>query len=79
MKGLITSAARGAAALSRSFRQGEEILAIWSREGGIELWESGQVELLSETGAFPAPTRPADGGVLAAWEENGAIALRRLR
>jgi hypothetical protein len=35
-------------------------------------------EKLSEKGAFPALTALADGSVLAAWEEDGAIVTRQL-
>jgi hypothetical protein len=59
--------------------QGAKVFAIWTHAGGIELWESGKVASLSKTGAFPALTSLPGGGVLAAWEENGAISLRRFK
>ena len=58
---------------------GGKVFAIWSQAGGVEAWESGHVEALSKTGAFPALTTLPDGTALAAWEEEGGIALRRLR
>jgi len=58
---------------------GQKVFAIWSEAGGIEAWVSGKVEALSKTGAFPVLTSLPDGGVLAAWEEEGSIALRRLQ
>jgi hypothetical protein len=39
---------------------------------------SGAPERLSDDGAFPALLSLPDGAVLAAWEENGAIATRRI-
>jgi len=44
----------------------------------VEAWIDGKVELLSSAGAFPALSSLPRGGVLAAWEENGAIQVRRL-
>jgi len=58
---------------------GEKVFAIWNEAGGIAAWVSGQAEALSRTGAFPALTSLPDGGALAAWEEEGGIALRRLQ
>lgn len=59
--------------------RGDTAFAIWTQAGGVELWKSGQVESLSKNGAFPVLASLPDGDVLAAWEENGAISLRRLR
>jgi len=53
--------------------------AIWTTPQGIEAHVPGTASPLriSEAGAFPALTALPDGGVLAAWEENGAISLSR--
>jgi hypothetical protein len=47
---------------------------------GAELvaWVDGKTEVLTETASLPALTALPGGGVLAAWEENGGIAVRRL-
>jgi hypothetical protein len=36
------------------------------------------LEVLSDSGAFPSLCTLRAGGVLAAWEANGAIEIRRL-
>ena len=58
--------------------QASKVFAVWTHAGGIESWVSGRTALLSRTGAFPAVTNLPDGGVLAVWEENGGISVRRL-
>jgi hypothetical protein len=52
----------------------------WVSSTGIEVRAPGAASpaKLSEKGAFPALTPLADGSVLAAWEEDGAIATRQL-
>ena len=54
--------------------------AIWSAAGGIEarLPGSAAPAHLADGGAFPAIITLPDGSMLAAWEENGSIATRRL-
>ena len=54
--------------------------AIWSTTGGIEarLPGSAAPRHISDAGAFPALLALPDGSILAAWEENGSIATRRL-
>ncbi|MBZ5584032.1 MAG: glycoside hydrolase [Acidobacteriia bacterium] len=54
--------------------------AIWRSAQGIvaRLPGSAAVTTLSRTGASPAVAAWPDGAVLAAWEENGSIAIRRL-
>ncbi len=56
----------------------DRIYAIWSNGTKIESWSEDKIDVLSSAGAFPALTDLPDGGVLAAWEENGAIVTRRL-
>jgi len=52
----------------------------WSTPEGIVARMPGSAEVtrLSAAGAFPALTAMPDGAILAAWEENGALATRRL-
>jgi hypothetical protein len=68
---------------------GQDIALAEGRKGPVAVWVSGkQIRLLepgaalprtlSENGAFPSILSLPDGAVLAAWEENGAIATRRL-
>jgi hypothetical protein len=59
--------------------QGGKTVAIWSHAGAIEAWTSGRTESLSKNGAFPVAAGLSEGGILAAWEENGGIALRLLQ
>jgi hypothetical protein len=59
--------------------QSDRVFAIWTSGGRIESSASGRTETLSNDGAFPSVTRLPDGGVLAAWEEKGEIALKRLQ
>ncbi len=51
--------------------------AIWNAGGAIQLYTAGKTEKLADAGAFPAMVTLGDGAMLAAWEENGAIALRK--
>ena len=57
---------------------GEKIYAIWTSAGAIVAWTADKSMELAKSGAFPTLTSLTDGGVLAAWEENGAIVTRRL-
>lgn len=52
----------------------------WTREGGIDAVVPGKAGTvrLSESGSFPALLTLPDGAVLAAWEQDGTIATRRL-
>jgi hypothetical protein len=52
----------------------------WVSSTGVEVQTPGSPRptKLSQKGAFPALTALADGSVLAAWEEDGAIATQRL-
>ncbi len=59
--------------------QGGRQYAVWTRSGAIESWVSGKAEVLSDAGAFPVLAPLRSGGVLAAWEANGIIQMRRLR
>jgi hypothetical protein len=53
---------------------------IWSNPQGIQAVTPGSAEphRLSPTGGYPAITALPDGSVLAAWEENDSIVIRRL-
>ena len=44
----------------------------------VEVWIDGKLEQLAENGAFPSVLSLPGGGALAAWEEDGAIQIRRL-
>ena len=57
---------------------GNRTYALWSNGTRLEAWNDGKVEVLSTSGAFPSLVTLPAGGVLAAWEENGAIEVRRL-
>ncbi len=57
---------------------GSHTYALWSNGSKLEAWKDGKVEVLSSAGSFPSLCALAAGGVLAAWEENGAIEIRRL-
>jgi hypothetical protein len=52
--------------------------AIWSAASGITLWDDGKIKVLAAAGAYPALAAMPAGGVLTAWEENGAIVLDRV-
>jgi hypothetical protein len=58
---------------------GGKVFAVWTEHGAIQSWISGKTRLISEVGAFPSVVSLSDGGALAAWEQNGVIATRRLR
>jgi hypothetical protein len=57
---------------------GSRAYALWSNGSKLEAWNDGKVELLSNAGAFPSLCSLPAGGVIAAWEENGGIEIRRL-
>ena len=57
---------------------GNHAYALWSNGTKLEAWNDGRLEVLSDSGAFPSLCTLPAGGVLAAWEENGAIEIRRL-
>ncbi|MBZ5625513.1 MAG: glycoside hydrolase [Acidobacteriia bacterium] len=59
---------------------GKGAYAVWSTTGGIEarLPGSAAPTHLSDAGAFPSILALPDGSILAAWEETGSIATRRL-
>jgi len=54
--------------------------AVWSTAQGIDAMLPGgsTVTHLSSAGAFPAIVKTSGGGMLIAWEENGAISTARL-
>jgi BNR repeat-like domain len=52
--------------------------AVWEDGPKIQSWRDGQMQVLSETGTFPSLCALPEGGVLAAWEQDGAIEFRRL-
>jgi hypothetical protein len=56
----------------------DRIYAVWVQGTQLTSWVSGKREVLAGKAAFPSLTALPGGGVLAAWEENGAISLRRL-
>jgi hypothetical protein len=73
----------------RDLGPGQDIALAAGRKGPAAIWVSGKtVQLLetgasaahtiSENGAFPALVALPGGSLLAAWEENGAIATRRI-
>ena len=51
----------------------------WVSGTKVEAWIDGRMETLSDAGAFPSLASLPGGDVLAAWEERGAIQIRRLR
>jgi hypothetical protein len=54
--------------------------AVWTNAKGIDALTPGSStpQRISEIGAFPAIVALPDGSMLAAWEENGAIATAKL-
>ena len=57
---------------------GETAYVAWVDGTKVQTWINGKLEQLTENGAFPALLGLPGGGALAAWEENGAIQVRRL-
>jgi len=57
---------------------GERTCLAWVDGSNVDLWIDGKVERLSSAGAFPSLIGLPAGGVLVAWEENGAVQIRRL-
>jgi len=51
-----------------------------ARENGpkLEVWREGKVEELAPAGTFPTLCALPEGGVLAAWEQDGSIEMKRL-
>ncbi len=58
---------------------GNRTYVAWVNGSKVETWIDGKVELLSNAGAFPSLASLPGGGVLAAWEENGAVQIRTLQ
>ncbi len=54
------------------------IYALWVKGAQLVLWVDGKTEVLSEKAAMPALATLPAGGVLAAWEQDAGIALRKL-
>ena len=50
----------------------------WVDGARVEVWIDGKLEQLAANGAFPSLTALPGGGALAAWEEDGAVQVRRL-
>ena len=57
---------------------GDRAYAVWSNGSKLEAWTGGSIDVLSDAGAFPSLCPLPAGGVLAAWEENGAVEIRRV-
>jgi len=57
---------------------GDRTYVAWVDGTKVDVWSNGKVEQLAESGAFPSLTSLPGGGVLAAWEEDGAVRVRRL-
>lgn len=57
---------------------GNRTYVAWVDGTKLDVWIDGKVEQLAANGAYPSLVSLPAGGVLAAWEENGAIQIRRL-
>jgi hypothetical protein len=51
---------------------------LWVKGTQLIAWIDGKTEVLAGRAAFPALTALSAGGVIAAWEENGGLSVRRL-
>jgi hypothetical protein len=54
-----------------------QVYALWVKGTELELWHSGKVDVVAPNAAFPSVTALPSGGILAAWEDNGRISVRR--
>jgi hypothetical protein len=59
-------------------RSAETGYALWSNGTKLEAWNDGKVGSALQRRCVPLALHLPAGGVLAAWEENGAIEIRRL-
>jgi hypothetical protein len=57
---------------------GDRSSVIWTNSGAIEYWTGGRTQILSKAGAFPTLTALPNGGLMAAWEENGGLQIQVL-
>ena len=58
---------------------GGHTFVAWQKAGKVVAWTAGKTETLAEQGGgFPALVALPEGGILAAWEADGAISTRRL-
>ena len=57
---------------------GDRTYVAWTKGVAIESWNGSKIEVLAKTGAFPSLVSLPHGGVLAAWEADGGIQIRRL-
>lgn len=55
-----------------------QVYALWLKGAQLVAWSDGKTEVLADNAALPAITALPAGGVLAAWEENGGISVRRV-
>ena len=55
-----------------------QTFVVWVENGQLQLWKDGKTESLAENASYPTIVSLAQGGVLAAWEENGGISVRQL-
>lgn len=56
-----------------------KIWVAWIKGTQLQLWNNGRTEDVAGNAAFPSLSSFPGGGVLAAWEENGGITLRRFK
>ncbi len=54
------------------------VAAVWVKDSQLHTWRAGKTEVVSPQAAFPNLVALPGAGFLAAWEENGAIATKRL-
>jgi hypothetical protein len=57
---------------------GNRTYVAWVDGTTVDVWTDGKVEPLADGGAFPSLVSLPGGIVLAAWEEKGAVQVRRL-
>ena len=58
---------------------GGHAFVAWQKGGEVQVWTAGKTQTLAEHGGgFPALVALPEGGVLAAWEADGAISTRRI-
>jgi hypothetical protein len=59
--------------------RGGKVVAVWVSARGVEIWRrgAGPSEVASDKGSMPAVAVLPDGSVLAGWESDGGIIVRR--
>jgi hypothetical protein len=58
---------------------GGKLYLVYVKEGKAVLWSEGKTQEIGQDATFPTLTALPNGGLLAAWEQAGAITVKAVR